>query len=84
MAKHYTVDGEVREVAPANGKYFTYAELQGFVKDGDNAMIEIVPFAIRQRASGKRGGQIDRLANQPKSYRAMEARISNCRLSRQQ
>ena len=43
MAKHYTVDGEVREVSPANGKYFTYAELQGFVRAGDNDMIEIVP-----------------------------------------
>lgn len=43
MAIYYTLDGKFREVSPVNGKYFTYEELQNFVKDGDNTMIEIVP-----------------------------------------
>lgn len=43
MAIYYTTDGKFREVQPINGKFFTYEELQNFVKDGDNTMIEIVP-----------------------------------------
>lgn len=43
MAIYYTLDGKFREVTPINGKSFTYKELQQFVKDGENDMIEIVP-----------------------------------------
>lgn len=43
MAIHYTLDGKFKEVSPINGKFFTYPELQNFVKEGDNDMIEIVP-----------------------------------------
>lgn len=47
MATYYKTNGEVLEVKPKNKKWFTYKELQAFVKkDKEKAgdtMIEIVP-----------------------------------------
>jgi hypothetical protein len=34
---------DIENVSPKNGKFFTYEELQNFVKDGENGMVEIVP-----------------------------------------
>ena len=39
MATYYKTNGEVKEVSPKNGKWFTYEELKEFV----GGMIEIVP-----------------------------------------
>lgn len=35
-------DGAVLEVKP-KGKYFSYEELQGFIRDDNSSMVEIVP-----------------------------------------
>ena len=43
MAKFYGVDGSIKEVKPKNGKFFSYEELQSFIKEGDDGMVEIVP-----------------------------------------
>ena|SRR3990167_9776859 len=43
MATYIKIDGTESEVKPANGKFFVYKELQDFVKDGENGMVEIVP-----------------------------------------
>lgn len=50
MATYYKVeitDGKVKsvssEVHPKNGKYFTYEELQRFIKHKSNGLVEIVP-----------------------------------------
>src|SRR3990167_7142056 len=69
MAKYIKVDGEELEVKPANGKFFTYTELQDFIKDGENKMIEIVPMP-----SGKSlvGNEEAKLINLPKNERATE------------
>lgn len=40
---YYRVDGVVEKVMPANGKSFTYKELQEFVESGGCKTIEIVP-----------------------------------------
>lgn len=36
-------DWDIENVTPKNGKFFTYEELQGFIREGDDAMVEIVP-----------------------------------------
>lgn len=46
MATLYRTDGSTTEVAPANGKTFTLAELQGFV----GGIIQIVPMPGRRRS----------------------------------
>lgn len=38
-AQYFTIEGEIKEVSPEDGKQFTYKELQALVGD----MIEIVP-----------------------------------------
>ena len=43
MATYIKIDGTESEVKPANGKFFVYKELQDFVKEGENGMVEIVP-----------------------------------------
>ena len=43
MATFYKVSGEIEEVKPENGKTFSYEELQGFVGEGSDKMVEIVP-----------------------------------------
>lgn len=39
MATYYKTNGEVKEVSPKNGKYFSYEELKSFVE----GYVEIVP-----------------------------------------
>lgn len=43
MAIYYKTDSRIENVYPKNGKTFTYEELQNFVGDGENKMVEIVP-----------------------------------------
>ena len=46
MAKYYKTDGSIKDVQPANGKFFVYKELQGFiVSEGfeEERMVQIVP-----------------------------------------
>lgn len=43
MAILYKTDSTIENVTPKNGKTFSYEELQGFVGEGDDKMIEIVP-----------------------------------------
>ena len=42
MATYYKTDGEIKAVKPKKD-FFSYKELQEFIKDGNNKMVKIVP-----------------------------------------
>ena len=43
MAILYKTDSTIENVSPKNGKTFSYEEMQGFVGEGSDRMVEIVP-----------------------------------------
>ena len=69
MATLYKINEFSKKVKPKNRKFFTYKELQDFVKDGENKLIEIVPMP-----SGKSMvvNEEDKLINLPKNVLATQ------------
>jgi len=61
MATYYTVDGELHEVKPENGKWFTYAELRDFV----GGLVEIVPLPDGRSIIVNEEGKLNNLPENP-------------------
>lgn len=69
MATYYKVDGTVKVVNPKDGKFFSYEELQEFVGEGNDKMIEIVPLPSGKSMIVNEEGK---LIDLPKNEKATE------------